>query len=108
MNRRSTLVVATLAALALAVALPVGDAAAQAKKQAYYVTDIAPADPVGWAKRAIAATAQVGSTRQAFQKRGLPRSGQRNETGRNPSARPTAWLGMSNSNFDVQGAISSL
>jgi uncharacterized protein (DUF1330 family) len=48
MNRRTTLAMAALAAMSLGIALPVGEAAAQAKAQAYYITDIAPADPTGW------------------------------------------------------------
>jgi uncharacterized protein (DUF1330 family) len=48
MNRRATLALAVLSAVSIGIALPNGKAAAQAKPQAYYITDIAPADPEGW------------------------------------------------------------
>jgi uncharacterized protein (DUF1330 family) len=47
MDRRATLAIVALAALSLGT---VNKAAAQAKTQAYYITDIAPADPEGWNK----------------------------------------------------------
>ena len=50
MNRRATLALAALAAMSVGVALPVSEATAQSKAQAYYITDIAPADPEGCAR----------------------------------------------------------
>ena len=50
MNRRTTLSLMTLAVISLGISLPAGKAAAQGKTQAYYVANIAPADPVGWAE----------------------------------------------------------
>jgi uncharacterized protein (DUF1330 family) len=49
MNRGATLVLAALAAISVGIALPGSEAAAQSKTQAYYITDVTPADPVGWA-----------------------------------------------------------
>ena len=48
MNRLVTLAMAALAAMSIGITQPTGNAAAQSKAQAYYITDIAPADPVGW------------------------------------------------------------